>query len=121
MKPALWQNLLQTARAMGVTWRRGWGAPAANRQAAPFRGHPALRLDDQGGDLCTACGACVDACPTECIEVQKREHATQFALNWQRCMCCGLCASICPVQAIEVRPEVRVQDNVGADREERGP
>jgi len=112
-----WHNLLQIGRAMLVTLRRGFISPAATRPTLLFRGSPVLRTGDGGNVLCTACGTCVDACPTHCIRVERRA-AIQFEIDWKRCMYCGICASVCPVDALELLSDTQV---VFSGREERVP
>ena len=41
-------------------------------------------------------GACVDACPVECIY----EGDDQFFIHPEECIDCGACFSICPTGAI---------------------
>jgi ferredoxin len=50
---------------------------------------------DLAPDLCTRCGACVRACPTENISL---EPLPRFA---DRCIRCYLCERICPHNAIQ--------------------
>ena len=113
-----WRKVIQIAKAMAVTLGQGFassGCHAANCHAASvtyFRGQPMLRRDDDDGRTpCTACGACVDACPTHCIHVAASEGepgtiaAIQFEVDVNRCMYCGICASACPVQAITLAGE----------------
>lgn len=49
--------------------------------------------------LCTGCGWCVEACPTECLAM----HASLPCLPRPRdCVSCGLCALVCPAAAIRM-------------------
>lgn len=76
-----------------------------------FRMFP-FHVQDQEGKLrCTACGICVQACPTQCIWIvrasdpetgkPKREPA-EFYIDTSICMSCGLCAEFCPADAIKM-------------------
>jgi NAD-dependent dihydropyrimidine dehydrogenase PreA subunit len=47
--------------------------------------------------LCTACGRCVEICPTECL-------AMETHLPWlprpAECISCGACVFLCPAAAL---------------------
>jgi len=47
-------------------------------------------------DECTACGACIDECPTECIS----EGDDFYTINPDDCTDCAACADVCPVECI---------------------
>jgi formate hydrogenlyase subunit 6/NADH:ubiquinone oxidoreductase subunit I len=59
-------------------------------------------------DICTACLACEQACPIECIKIvidkdplnPKRRYMSVFDIDMAKCMYCGLCSEPCPTQAI---------------------
>lgn len=82
------------------------------RETAPvpkmFRGHIMLVADEKTGfSKCIACGSCVRACPSGCIEVRgekpkdaKKKSPTLFQLDFTKCSLCGLCVESCPVEAI---------------------
>ncbi|RUM37378.1 MAG: NADH-quinone oxidoreductase subunit I [Desulfobulbus sp.] len=73
-----------------------------------FRGHIRLVANDSTGFAkCIACGSCVRACPSNCIEVKgekpegaKKKSPTLFRLDFTKCSLCGLCVESCPVAAI---------------------
>ena len=47
---------------------------------------------------CTCCGACVQACPKQCIT--RREHENGFlypVVNSESCIRCGRCEAVCPI------------------------
>jgi len=46
-------------------------------------------------DDCTACGACMDECPTEAIS-----EGDIYVIDPELCTDCGACADVCPVEAI---------------------
>lgn len=46
---------------------------------------------------CTGCGACVDVCPVEAIEIVNGK-----AIINDECIDCGACVDECPVEAISV-------------------
>jgi len=56
-------------------------------------------LDEQviSKGLCTACGACVGACPVNCIAWDEDAEAPVLA---GECKSCGLCASVCPGEQV---------------------
>jgi formate hydrogenlyase subunit 6/NADH:ubiquinone oxidoreductase subunit I len=46
-------------------------------------------------DECIACGACVDACPCDCIYLGDNK----YEIKADDCISCSTCASVCPVSA----------------------
>jgi len=74
-----------------------------------FRGHVQLVLDPETGkSRCTACGLCVKACPSDCIELdgikregEKKKSVTEYELDFTKCSLCGSCVEACPSDAIE--------------------
>ncbi|MGD8389190.1 MAG: 4Fe-4S binding protein [Desulfobacteraceae bacterium] len=54
-------------------------------------------------DLCTACGTCVDRCPTQAMAMTDEDLPSS---DPDRCIGCGVCATGCPEDAIalEERP-----------------
>ncbi len=49
-------------------------------------------------DTCTGCGACVDTCPSEAIEMQD----SKALVVADKCVDCGVCVDECPVEAIRM-------------------
>ena len=47
-------------------------------------------------DACTACGSCVDACPSEAI----KEGDPIYCIDPDECIDCGACVDSCPSEAI---------------------
>ena len=48
---------------------------------------------------CTGCGACLKACPAECISGEKKKP---HRIDAARCTRCGACRNVCRFDAIEV-------------------
>ena len=48
-------------------------------------------------EKCSACGACINICPKDCISYLKKETGTKVAvINKNRCINCHLCKKVCP-------------------------
>lgn len=45
---------------------------------------------------CTACGACVQICPTHCIKFRENEGNQYPVITEEKCIKCGLCKKHCP-------------------------
>lgn len=46
---------------------------------------------------CTACGACLNACPKEAITMLEDEYGNIYpSINNKKCINCGLCRGVCP-------------------------
>ena len=80
--------------------------------AQRYRGMPRLLMTEDGKDLCTACGACVLACPEKLIKVSslrdpetKKKVLTEFDFDIGRCMFCGLCEEACPPDCLKLTTE----------------
>lgn len=53
--------------------------------------------------LCTGCGNCTRVCPTNAIQLQKRDGILSLSkVDDLRCIGCGNCVVICPVKAISL-------------------
>lgn len=86
------------------------------KMPARFRGHLKLILDPETGkSRCTACGLCVKACPSNCIELdgikregEKRKSVTEYELDFTKCSLCGSCVDACPSDAIEYSKDYNV-------------
>jgi len=80
-----------------------------------YRGIPRLLKDENGNDLCTACGACALACPEKLIKVgnvrdpeSKKKVLTNFDFDLGRCMFCGLCEEACPQHCLELSEDYEI-------------
>lgn len=48
--------------------------------------------------LCTGCGACMNKCPVNAIEMSQDERGFVYPrINEEKCIDCGLCYKLCPV------------------------
>lgn len=61
----------------------------------------------RGTDACVGCGACVDVCPMETIEL-----GGAGMIVGDSCIGCGLCASHCPQQAIVMEETTPMKENI---------
>ena len=49
-------------------------------------------------EKCTACGACIQKCPKNCIELQRDDNGFLYpSVNTTECIECGLCDKVCPI------------------------
>jgi len=49
-------------------------------------------------NTCTGCGACVDCCPSEAIEMAEEKAV----IDPEKCVDCGVCVDECPVESISM-------------------
>jgi NAD-dependent dihydropyrimidine dehydrogenase PreA subunit len=56
-------------------------------------------------ERCTACGACVEVCPTGAIRLTEGETGRYAEIDEQRCQECEACVEACPEGAIGFRAE----------------
>jgi len=49
---------------------------------------------------CTHCTACIPACPTEAMSVNRETMEVSF--NKDKCIACELCISVCPFKALVI-------------------
>jgi L-aspartate semialdehyde sulfurtransferase ferredoxin len=52
-------------------------------------------------DICTHCTACVPACPTQALAVDRQAMIVSFVKD--RCIACELCVPACPFKALEIQ------------------
>jgi formate hydrogenlyase subunit 6/NADH:ubiquinone oxidoreductase subunit I len=85
------------------------GRPMAESLPDRYRGF--LKVDME---ICTACLACMNDCPIDCIKIvtkkdetspTKERVLTQFDIDEAKCMYCGLCTEPCPTGAIHFTKE----------------
>lgn len=55
----------------------------------------AVKVD---AEKCTACGSCVDACPSEALKVD----GDCVVVDADACIDCGVCVDECPTDALEM-------------------
>lgn len=49
-------------------------------------------------EKCTACGACIQKCPKNCIELKRDDNGFLYpSVNTTECIGCGLCDKVCPI------------------------
>ncbi len=68
---------------------------------------------------CTACGACLRACPVGCIETYDRGGFTQYVIDYDRCLLqtegsCAACLDACDFDAISAGSQKRRHTVSGA-------
>lgn len=86
-----------------------------------FRGHLELVVDPATGQTtCTACGLCVRACPSDCLDVEglkkegeKRKSVSKYEQDFTKCSLCGCCVDACPGGSIQYSKDYNV---VSTDR-----
>jgi NADH-quinone oxidoreductase subunit I len=105
-------NLLKGLWVTAAYWRRPRVTvqyPFRERLAVfpRYRGRMVHLRDTETGRLrCTACQACVKACPANVITVVgdegkgKERRAKSYEWNQPRCLFCNLCVEACPFDAI---------------------
>ena len=49
-------------------------------------------------ETCIGCGACIEACPTEALEMVDEKAK----VDAEKCVDCGACIDECPVEAISL-------------------
>jgi NADH-quinone oxidoreductase subunit I len=118
-QPGLLADVLNGAWSLVVGLRvtlKNWMEPKITVQypfkeklsyAPRYRGRMVHLRDPETGRLrCTACQACVKACPANVIALEgddkkgRERRARSYVWNQPRCMFCNLCVEACPFKAI---------------------
>jgi ech hydrogenase subunit C len=60
---------------------------------------------------CTACGACVNMCPSGAIDLTEEDGQFRIVYNLWKCSFCGTCQQVCPEEAVKLTPEYVIQDS----------
>ena len=70
---------------------------------------------------CCGCGACFNACPKQCIVMQKDEEGFLYPIiNKEKCIDCGLCKKVCPaLKKKEVGGQAKAYVGYNIDKVER--
>jgi formate hydrogenlyase subunit 6/NADH:ubiquinone oxidoreductase subunit I len=68
-------------------------------------------------ELCTACGTCAKACPTEALKFEKNESEMTFSLTFsaRRCIGCDLCDHVCIPDAIHIDHKPKFEQVFGVE------
>jgi len=61
---------------------------------------PLLQDIRRNDDRCVHCGACVGACPSEALTLER--PAMRVIFRADECVACGECVPTCPVRAMEL-------------------
>lgn len=73
----------------------------------PVPGIPSLPLGAIQADAsCTACGDCVEQCPTEALELKAFGSGSVLEFSPDACIGCWQCVDRCPEHAIEALPAI---------------
>lgn len=83
--------ILISAFAFGEL-RRGSYETERSRRMEDLMSHPVIVADD-----CVSCGACVDACPADVLELGDE---CAEVVDADSCIACGACMDACPTGAI---------------------
>lgn len=76
-----------------------------------YRGRLELIEDENGENLCTACGICEKACPNASINILCTKNMAgkkilgRYLYHLGSCTQCGLCVEACPFGAIRMNQE----------------
>ena len=76
-------------------------------------------------DACIACGICIFACPTSCLECEYIPPTDEYKkprpqiIYPEFCSGCGLCARACPLEAIEMVEAEGLTQILEKEHEER--
>lgn len=79
--------------------------------APRFKGRLGLLVNEDGSDLCIACGMCAKVCPCgDLIQIEGKKIETpegktkkipeKYTIDIGRCIFCGNCTEVCPVNCL---------------------
>jgi len=60
-------------------------------------------------EKCTACGACVNMCPSGAIDLLEEEGRFRIVFNLWKCSFCGTCQNVCPEEAVKLTSDYYIQ------------
>lgn len=81
-----------------------------------YRGCLELIEDENGENLCTACGICEKACPNASINILSTKNIAgkkvlgKYLYHLGSCTQCGLCVEACPFGAIRMNQEFELSN-----------
>jgi NADH-quinone oxidoreductase subunit I len=82
-----------------------------------YKGRLALRVNEDGSDLCIGCGMCAKVCPCgDLIQIKtskdenKKVSVDDFTIDIGRCIFCGNCTEVCPKAALIMTNEFELAD-----------
>ena len=110
----IFKSVLQSSRVRVMT-RARLAAFESNGATSPYRAVIAMEPGFIRMDRCTACGACVKACPKGCLQVQwPAVYGGKPVMQTDACLRtrgkkCDRCAQACPVNAIDLDAKPRQQ------------
>jgi NAD-dependent dihydropyrimidine dehydrogenase PreA subunit len=63
------------------------------------------------GERCTGCGACVEVCPVDAVQMIEGERGKHAVIDQEKCRQCEACVEVCPEQAIvsEIEPAIEAE------------
>jgi len=81
-----------------MTPRMRRSRPGAGRSCKPIQteGEEEYKMVYVISDECTACGSCMESCPSEAI----KEGDPKYTIDPDLCIDCASCVDVCPVEAI---------------------
>jgi len=81
--------------------------PALQPNFTPVPAMPSLPLGAIQADAsCTACGQCVEQCPTEALHLKEFGANSILEFKPHACIGCKRCIEICPENALELLPSI---------------